>query len=225
MRNNMHFPTTLFIPLLATLLGCQAEAPQQPPAIQPAAVNQPLAPVAGPAAKVATSTMAVKKDPLSPAPQPLAKAFARSTPATNESAAAIKADDIRAEPFGDANVVGRLVTGDKVEVLKKDGGWLQVNSQKGNGWVRMLSIRKGEASKGSSAGGVLGLDSGRAGTGKVVATTGIRGLNEEELKAARFNEAEVKLAESYASSKPEAASFAAQGKLVARPFNYLAVPK
>ena len=225
MRNNMHIPTILMIALLATLLGCQAEAPPQPTAIQPVAENQPFIPVAGPAAKVANSTMAVKKDPLSPTPQPLAKAFARSTPVTSESGAAIKADDIRAEPFGDANVVGRLATDDKVDILKRDGGWFQVNSQKGNGWVRMLSIRKGEASKGSSAYGVLGLASGRAGTGKVVATTGIRGLNEEELQAARFNEAEVKLAESYASSKPEAASFAAQGKLVSRPFNYLAVPK
>jgi len=142
-----------------------------------------------------------------------------------ESGTALKADDIKAEPYGDAKTVAKLKTGDKVDIIRKDGGWLQVNSKKGKGWVRMLSIRKGEAIKKSSAGGVLGLASGRAGTGKVVATTGIRGLNEEELKSAKFNEVEIKLAESYASSKPEAAGFAAQGKLVARPFNYLEVSK
>lgn len=139
-----------------------------------------------------------------------------------ESGTALKADAIRAEPFGDAKQVATLAKGDKVEILKKDGGWLQVKSAKGKGWVRMLSIRKGDAKKGSGeAEGLLALSSGRAGTGKVVATTGIRGLNEEELKAASFNAQELKLDESYAVSKADAQKFAKQGKLVARPFGYL----
>lgn len=141
-----------------------------------------------------------------------------------ESGAAIKADELKAEPFRDAKTVGRLAAGDKVDILKKDGGWLQVKSVKGKGWVRMLSIRKGEARKstaGSEVAGLAGLASGRAGTGKVVATTGIRGLNEEELKAAKFNEDEVKRAESYLTSRAEAQKFAAKGKLVARKMDYL----
>lgn len=139
-----------------------------------------------------------------------------------ESGTALKADAIRAEPFGDAKQVATLAKGDTVEILKKDGGWLQVKSAKGKGWVRMLSIRKGDAKKGSGeAEGLLALSSGRAGTGKVVATTGIRGLNEEELKAASFNAQELKLDESYAVSKADAQKFAKQGKLVARPFGYL----
>ncbi len=143
-----------------------------------------------------------------------------------ESGTALKGDDIKAEPFRDAKTVATLATGDKVNILKKDGGWYQVTSAKGKGWVRMLSIRKGEVRKGGSdASGLLGLASGRAGTGKVVATTGIRGLNEEELKAAKFNEAELKRAESYATSKKDAAKFAAAGKLAARPFDYLPAPK
>lgn len=143
-----------------------------------------------------------------------------------ESGTMLKADDIKKEPFRDAKTVAKLATGDKVDILKKDGGWYQVKSAKGKGWVRMLNIRKGDARKGSGgASGVLALASGRAGTGKVVATTGIRGLNEEELKAAKFNEAELKLAESYATGKPDAAKFAASGKLAARPFDYLPAPK
>lgn len=141
-----------------------------------------------------------------------------------ESGAAIKPDELKAEPFRDARTVGKLATGDKVDILKKDGGWLQVKSAKGSGWVRMLSIRKGEARK-SSAGaevaGLAGLASGRAGTGKVVATTGIRGLNEEELKAAKFDEKEVKLAESYLTSRADAQKFAAKGKLKAQQMDYL----
>ena len=143
-----------------------------------------------------------------------------------ESGTALKADDLKTEPFRDARAVAKLAAGDKVDILKKDGGWYQVKSAKGKGWVRMLSIRKGDARKGGSdTGGLLALSSGRAGTGKVVATTGIRGLNEEELKAAKFDEAELKRAESYATNKSAAAKFAAAGKLAARPFDYLPAPK
>ena len=143
-----------------------------------------------------------------------------------ETGTALKSDDIRTEPFRDAKTVAKLATGDKVDILKKDGGWYQVKSAKGRGWVRMLSIRKGDMRKsGGSASGLLALGSGRAGTGKVVATTGIRGLNEEELKAAKFDEAELKRAESYATNKSAAAKFAAAGKLTARPFDYLPAPK
>lgn len=146
----------------------------------------------------------------------------QSAAMAGEAGTALKADAIRAEPYSDAKTVGTLATGDKVDILKKSGGWLQVKSTKGNGWVRMLSIRMGEAKKGSGeAAGLLGLASGRAGTGKVVATTGIRGLSEEDLRAAKFNEKEVALAESYAVRKADAKKFAAQGKLTARPFDYL----
>jgi uncharacterized protein YgiM (DUF1202 family) len=144
-----------------------------------------------------------------------------------ESGAVVKADELKEEPFRDAKTVGKLTTGDKVEILKKDGGWFQVKSARGSGWVRMLSIRRGaarKASAGSEVAGLAGLASGRAGTGRVVATTGIRGLNEEELKAAKFNEAELKLAESSLTSRAEAKKFAAKGKLTARKLDYLPDP-
>lgn len=143
-----------------------------------------------------------------------------------ETGTALKADAIKKEPYSDAKTVGTLGVGDKVNIFKKDGGWLNVKSAKGSGWVRMLSIRKGDAKKGK---GVLdsfkGLASGRAGTGKVVATTGVRGLNEEELKAARFDANELNLAESYLTSKADAQSFANQGRLKPLSINYLPVPQ
>ena len=90
----------------------------------------------------------------------------------------------------------------------------------------MLSIRRGEARKGSGdAAGVLGLASGRAGTGHVVATTGIRGLSEEDLKAAKYNELELKKAESFGATQAEGRKFAAEGRLVARKVEYLAAPE
>ena len=143
-----------------------------------------------------------------------------------EKGTLLKAEELKAEPFRDAKTLKTLAVGEKVDIVSKNGGWFKVKASKGSGWVRMLSVRKGDAKRGASeASGLLALSSGRAGTGKVVATTGIRGLNEEELKAAKFNEQEVQLAESYAVKKSDAQKFAKQGRLVARPFDYLPEPK
>jgi hypothetical protein len=144
-----------------------------------------------------------------------------------DTGSAIKADEIKAEPFRDAKTIGQIASGDKVDILGKNGGWLQIKMAKGSGWVKMLSIRRGaarQASAGSPVSDLSRLASGRAGTGRVVATTGVRGLNEEELKSAKFNEAEVKLAESYSTSRADAAAFAAKGKLVAQSVDYLPAP-
>jgi hypothetical protein len=143
-----------------------------------------------------------------------------------ERGTSLKADDLKAEPFRDARTVASLNAGDSVEILNKQGGWFQVKSAKGSGWVRMLSIRRGEARKGSGdVEGVLDLASGRAGTGRVVASTGIRGLSEEDLKAAKYNETELKKAESFAVTQAEARRFAAEGKLEAQKVDYLSAPE
>ncbi len=139
----------------------------------------------------------------------------------------IKADTLKAAPFADANVIATLPSGAKVEILKKDGGWYQIKSPQGNGWIRLLSIRRGgakSASAGSELSGLAALASGRAGTGRVVATTGIRGLNEEQLKAARFDEKQVSLAESFATTRTAAQKFASQAKLTPRKVDYLPEP-
>lgn len=141
-----------------------------------------------------------------------------------EAGTTLKPDEIKAAPFRDAKAVGTLNRGDTVDILKRQGGWYQVTSPKGNGWVRMLSVRKGEARKANEVTGLAGLASGRTGTGKVVATTGVRGLSEEDLKSAKFDESEVKSMEAQTVSKNDATRFAAQVKLKSSRFDYLAKP-
>ena len=142
-----------------------------------------------------------------------------------ETGNVIRADGIKVEPFRDAKIIAMLSVGDKVEIVKKNGGWLQIKSPKGKGWVHMLNVRKGDMRKDSGdIGGLLGMASGRAGTGKIVATTGIRGLDEVELQSAKYNETELNLVESYTINRAEAQVFATQGKLVARKFDYLPSP-
>ncbi|MDO8281587.1 MAG: SH3 domain-containing protein [Thermodesulfovibrionia bacterium] len=141
---------------------------------------------------------------------------------TAETGSAIKADVIKAEPFRDAKTVGSLASGSKVTIVKRDGGWMLISAPK-KGWVRMLSIRlgSGTSASGTKTSSVLALASGRAGTGNVVSSTGIRGLNEEDLKNAKFNAKELELAESFIVNKKDAEQFAAKAQLKARSVAYL----
>ena len=132
---------------------------------------------------------------------------------------ALKTDTLRKEPYADAKTVGSLAKNDSVDILSKKGAWLQVKTKKSTGWVRLLSVKRGAAS--SSGSSVADVASGRTGTGKVVSTTGIRGLSAEELKAAKFNEDEIKRMESYAASSDDAQSFASAGGLSATKMTYL----
>lgn len=145
-------------------------------------------------------------------------------PASADSGIALKTDSLRAEPFSDAKTVGNISRDDKLEILGKKGAWLQVKSAKGTGWVRLLSVKRGEAGKSGSNADVLALANGRSGTGKVVSTTGVRGLSEEELKAAKFNEQEVSQLEGYAVTRDTAQQFASSGSLSARKLDYLPEP-
>ena len=133
-----------------------------------------------------------------------------------ETGSALKNDSIRFEPFSDAKVTGSFTRGESLEIIKKQGAWLQVKTTKSTGWVRLLSVKHGASSSaGNQTSGVLAAASGRAGTGtgQVISTTGIRGLSEQELKAAKFNETEVKTLESYTLSAEQGKQFATAGKL------------
>lgn len=138
-----------------------------------------------------------------------------------EMGSALKADIIRAEPYNDAKKTGNFARGEKLEIISKKGAWLKVKTAKNSGWIRLLSVKRGASGGGNQIAGVLAVASGRAGTGQVVATTGVRGLNEEELKNAKYNEAEVKKLESYTQTAQQGQQFAKSGNLNAIKFDYL----
>ena len=142
-----------------------------------------------------------------------------------ETGSALKNDTMRVEPYADAKSVGSFTRGESVQILKKKGAWLQVKAKKGTGWVRLLSVKRGVATgSGNNVSGALAVASGRAGTGQVVSTTGIRGLSEAELKAAKFDEAEIKAMESYTASAAQGQKFASAGSLKTVAFSNLKAP-
>jgi len=142
-----------------------------------------------------------------------------------ETGSALKSDSIRYEPYADAKVIGNFSRGESLEILKKQGAWLQVKTKKNTGWVRLLSVKRGAASSsGNQLSGVLAAANGRAGTGQVVSTTGVRGLSNEDLKAAKFNETEIKAMEGNTVSASQGKQFAASGGLKTVAFTNLKAP-
>lgn len=65
---------------------------------------------------------------------------------------------------------------------------------------------------------------GTLGTGQIVSTAGIRGLDEEKLKSAQYNSAQVEQLESQVVSADAARSFAAQAGLHSRSIAYFPDP-
>lgn len=155
------------------------------------------------------------------------ESIAAAPPAAVESGRVVIAESLMAQPFRDAKPLAQLPVGTPVQILQRQGGWYQVKSGTASGWLRMLSVRRAEAPKASlarDASSLLGLASGRAGTGTVVATTGIRGLDEEQLKSAAFSESGLAESDAFVVSEADAKAFAARGKLVPRTLDYLPEP-
>ena len=76
----------------------------------------------------------------------------------------------------------------------------------------------------ASSGSLAQVATGRAGTGQIVATTGVRGLAEETLREAPFSEAAIATAERYRVSKTDAERTAREAGLAPRQVPALPVP-
>ncbi|MCX7627069.1 MAG: SH3 domain-containing protein [Methylophilaceae bacterium] len=137
----------------------------------------------------------------------------------------LKTEGLSADPRAGSQSMATLERGERVEILERQGGWLKVKARQITGWLRYLSVKHGEMSKsGVDAGGILSLAGGRAGTGEVVSVAGIRGIDEEQLKSAQFNEREYAKLEGYGVSREVAQQFARSGGLRARVVEYPTQP-
>ncbi|HVL34931.1 MAG TPA: SH3 domain-containing protein [Burkholderiales bacterium] len=135
--------------------------------------------------------------------------------AAAEPATLIRASDLKEAPATDAPTLASLPENAAVEALERKGGWTRVRAADGEGWVRMLALRfasSGNAKQGDS-GIAQVVNVARTGTSGTQVTTGVRGLDAEQLANARPNPAELAKMESLATDRAGAEAFAAQGKL------------
>lgn len=135
-----------------------------------------------------------------------------------EPATVIRATELKKSPATDAPTLAELAETTLVEALERRGGWTRIKAQAGEGWVKMLSLRYGATDAASRRGdsGISQLfNVARTGSSGTQVTTGVRGLEAEQIANAAPNAAELKKMRKFASSPEAAAGFAAQGKLQA----------
>jgi hypothetical protein len=142
-----------------------------------------------------------------------------------EQATAVRQTDMKAKPFTDAETVTSLAERSRVDVLKRETSWIEVKSAPHTGWVKMLSLRfdaptNAAAAKASANPFLMSIGKGGGGS---VATTGVRGLKEEQLINPHPNPAALQQMQGNAVSAADAAKFAASAGLQSQTVKYVAV--
>ena len=128
----------------------------------------------------------------------------------------LRNEKLYSQPSASAKVAGSVAKGARVNILAKQGGWLRVTSGKTTGWIRLLSVRAGAGGLGRAGlGDVVGAATTKSDPSRVVAVAGLRGLNEEDLKQAKFNADELERLEALKVTTMQARNHAGQSGLVA----------
>lgn len=139
-----------------------------------------------------------------------------------EPATIVRSTDLKQAPATDAATLATLAENTAVDALERKSGWTRVKAAEGEGWVRMLSLRFGAATapKAGASGLSQVFNVARTGTSGTQVTTGVRGLDAEQLAAAQPNPAELAKLEKFSADDEAAKRFAAQGKLNATSVEY-----
>ena len=126
----------------------------------------------------------------------------------------LRNDKLYSQPSAASKVAASVPKGASVNILAKQGGWLRVTSGKSTGWIRLLSVRAGAGGLGGAGlGDVVGAATTKSDPSRVVAVAGLRGLNDEDLKQAKFNADELARLNAWHETPAQARSFAAQAGL------------
>lgn len=142
-----------------------------------------------------------------------------------ETGYTLRATEVKDKPFLDAAIVTTLPEKTQVEIVTRQGGWMQVKTKSIKaGWVRMLSVRLGTPGAKPQGGGnllsAIGIGSRPRSTSQATVTTGVRGFSEEDLANAKPDPAEVEKMKAYAATPAEAGEFARSGQLAAQEVGY-----
>jgi hypothetical protein len=152
---------------------------------------------------------------------------------------------LRDGPYRDAVELRRLPSDTRLQILERKGGWYQINFEKHTGWVRLTGLRlerrkpgknkaKGKGKTGAPGqqkkigkldtlgealtGGLF--STGHGSSSEVTSTTGIRGLDAEQLDNASPDPEAVNALDNFAVSAEQAQRFAARQQLLASRLDY-----
>ena len=141
----------------------------------------------------------------------------------DEIAYTVRATLLKEKPYTDARTLSTLEQRSRVVVVSRQASWMQVKTNAGSGWVKMLSLQFSAAGKQNKKGdsGLRALFNVASGGGGGSVTTGVRGLSEEDLKNAQPNPQALQAVQGYAVNKSEAQKFAQAGNLSAQDMDYV----
>lgn len=142
----------------------------------------------------------------------LASGLAMSAPGV-----ALKDENMLSRPNSTSAAVGKMSKGMAVDITAKEGGWFKIKAGSVEGWVRLLSVRAGSGGVGGDGlegvAGLAGAVTQKSDPSRVVAVAGVRGLNEEDLKGARYSAAEMAKLKEYTVTPEKAREFAEKSGL------------
>ena len=104
----------------------------------------------------------------------------------------------------------KLASGSPVKALKRQGFWVEVDASGKTGWLKVSQINFAGATGGATA-----IDTGRLGTGNIVATSAARGLSAKDLVSGRPDFNEVNKLDALTAPPQMVQSFMVAGGLVA----------
>ena len=142
-----------------------------------------------------------------------------------DTAYTVRPTPLMEKPYTDAKTLNNLPQNAKVEIIGRRGSWNKIKVGTTTGWVKMLSLRLGEASgKTGDTGFKTLFNVTQTGSSGSTMTTGVRGLSEEKLHKPQPNPQALEEMHRLAVSKEEAQQFARAGKLAAGKMDYLPAP-
>lgn len=146
----------------------------------------------------------------------------------SEQGSVIRAGDLYAQPFVDAAKLGPLAANQAVTIVERRGGWISVDAGGKRGWIRLLNVRL-VAAAGSSASATPANGSARpqsltqmrtGSTGRTVAT-GVKGLDEADIRNASVDPVQLEKLGTLAASDDEARQQASANALQENQVAYL----
>jgi hypothetical protein len=143
--------------------------------------------------------------------------------ASANPATVVRTTELKKAPATDAETLAALEENATVQTAERRGGWIQVKTDAGAiGWVKFLALRFSSAGAGNAGdSGISQLfNVARGGTSGSQVTTGVRGLDAEDISAAQPNATAVQRMDGFAVSADEAGRFAAEGPLRAQRIDY-----
>jgi hypothetical protein len=157
--------------------------------------------------------------------------FGATSAEAAEKGLIIHAGDLMAQPFIDAAKTSAVTPNQPVTIIERRGAWANVESNGKTGWVRLLNVRleprPGGTASGQASGSppALSLNNPasllRTGSSGKTVTTGVKGMDEEDIRNATPNLAELAVLDSLEVDAADARANAQKSSLKESSVDYL----